>query len=48
MCVLPFPLHDYSGLLAAPLAEAEELVSRTPRLAKQLIAASLEVSVALQ
>lgn len=46
-CLSPRPLQDYSGLFLAPLAEAEELVSGAASLGQELLAAGLQVPVAL-
>lgn len=47
VCLSPRPLQDYSGLLLAPPAEAEELVSGAASLGKELFAAGLQLAVAL-
>ncbi len=46
-CVLPRPLQDYFGLFSAPLAEAEELVSGAASFGEKLVAAGLQLPVAL-
>lgn len=47
VCLSPRPLQDYSGLFLAPLAEAEELVSGAASLGEELVAAGLQLPVAL-
>lgn len=46
--LLPRPGQDYFGLLPAPLAEAEELVSDAVSFGEKLVAVCLQLPVALE
>lgn len=45
---LPLPLQNYSGLRAAPLAEAEQPVGASSSLAEEEAGAALQLPIALQ
>lgn len=47
LCFLPRPLQDHSWLFLTPFAEPEELGSGTASLGEKLVAAGLQLPVAL-